>query len=61
MSKLEEIRKQKRMTLEHVTNNMQISRMTLRKWEKSAIDNPVRKLEKLAKIYGINPIEFFTR
>jgi predicted transcriptional regulator len=36
-----------------------VSRDTLRKWETNDLDNPIRKIQKISKIYGCDPIEFF--
>lgn len=59
MLNLDTARKNAGITLTAASNSMGMSRDTLRKWETTFHCSPLHKIERLAQLYGVNPMEFF--
>lgn len=54
--KLKALRKERKLTLEDVSRNLDISRANISKYENGDITNiPSDKIEQLAKFYGVSP------
>lgn len=53
---IKEYRKKARLTLEEVAQRIGVSRQTIQRYESGVISNiPPEKIEKLAKVFGIDP------
>ncbi len=59
MTKLEQLRRSREITLTQLEQKLHINRKTIRKWERVPSSNPITVCQKLAQALGVNPKELF--